>query len=212
MRYTLALLASVFILSIYSCEKVDNTLPEPDVQDSIQVVNGFDYFVSATINGTALNMLNNVDNVGNGLVRTELAPCSNGNSTRFTSYFGYVSDTSRKELIAFGLTNCVSDTANGFSDSTYVVGSFPIEIGNADTAVGFISYRDMDGVLWTSSMGPNGLAAQSSHMFNITEVLACYDGIAALKVRGSLSGWVYNVDGDSVLVNVSDFYTRAWKY
>ncbi len=212
MKYTLALLASVFVLSFYSCEKVDNSLPIEPVQDSIRVVNGFDYFINATVDGSSLNMLNNIDNVGNGLIRTEIGPCSNGNSTRFTSYFGYVSDTARKELIAFGLTNCVNDSTNGFTDSTYVVGSFPIEIGNADTAVGFIYYMDMDSVLWTSSMGQNGLAAQVSHTFNVTEVQPSYDGIAALRVRGSLSAWVYNIDGDSIQINVSEFYTRAWKY
>lgn len=210
MKYFLALLFSVFILSFFSCEKVENTLPDVVVQDSNVVINGLDYFVNATIGNSSLVMQSNVNNVGNGILRDNITPCGVGVTTRFTSYFAYVSDTTNKEWIGFGLTNCVNDTANGFSDSTYVVGSFPIEISVPDTASAFIMYMDSDSNLWSSAISANGLLAQASHSLNITEVTACYDGVAALRVRGNLSGWVYNLTGDSVLVTVNDFYTRAW--
>lgn len=212
MKYIFVLLVSIGLASFMSCEKVETSVPPALPADSIIVTNGFDYFVSATIGVVPLNMQNNVDSVGNSVLREDLGPCGVGTNTLFTSYFAYVSDTSRKQWIAFGLENCVSDTADGFSDSTYLVGSFPIEISKPDTAKGFINAMDADSVFWSSSLAPNGLAAQVSHSFNVTEVTKSYDGTSALLVKGNLSGWVYNLAGDSVLVSVSDFYSRAWAY
>ncbi len=212
MKYTVALILSVFFVSFYSCKKVENSLQEVVVHDSSRVVNGFEYFVNATIGNSTLIMQSNLDHVGNGVLRDELAPCGLDIATRFTSYFAYVSDTTRKEWLGFGLTNCVNDTANGFSDSTYRVGSFPIEVSFPDTASGFILYMDSDSNLWSSAWSTNGLLAQVPHTFNITEVTPSFDGIAALRVKGNLSGWVYNVNGDSVLITVNDFYTRAWSF
>lgn len=212
MKYILILFGLIGLTSIMSCQKVDNSVPEPVPEDSIVVSNGFEYFISSDVGGSALVMYNNIDSVGNSVVREDVNPCGFGVNTRFHSYFGYVSDTSRKERISFGLENCVHDTADGFSDSTYFVGSFPIEINDPDLASGFILFIDSDSVLWSSSAGPNGLGAQSSHKFVVTEVTKSYDGISALRVKGNFSGWVYNPGGDSMLVQCNDFFTRAWGY
>jgi hypothetical protein len=206
------LIMSIGLASFMSCEKVDNSVPSAIPPDSIIVSNGFEYFIEGNIGGVPLAMYNNVDDVGNSVVREELNACGFGIETKFYSYFAYVSDTSRKQWITFGLTNCVADTADGFSDSTYYVGSFPIEINDPNKSIGFINYMDADSNLWTSSGGPNGVGAQATHMFNVTEVTKSYDATSALRVKGNFSGWVYNTNGDSVLVSATGFYSRAWGY
>jgi len=194
-----------------SCsKKIENSLPPEIPADSIIVTNGFDYYIDITVGDTSMLLKNNENHVGNGVFRQDMGACSAGNQTIFTSYFAYVSDTTKKEWIGFGLSNCVSDSANGISDSTYFVFSFPIEIVYPDTAVAFINYMDANSVLWSSGIGTNGLSAQSSHTFDITEVTRNFDGFSALKVRGSFTGWVYNDNGDSLLVSKAEFYTRAW--
>ena len=213
MKYLLALTVSIFLLSFLSCEKVENTVPPEKAPDSIIVTNGFDYFVNASISNVGWVMHNNVDNVGNSVIREEFGACGFGDETEFMSYFAYVSDTTRKQWLGFGLTNCVHDTADGFTDSTYYVNSFSMEVPVTNEPVGFIKYMDADSNFWSSSQGINGNAAQIPHSFNVTEVIKNYDGIAALQVKGNFSGWVYNVAGDdSLLIIVSDFHTRAWKY
>lgn len=210
MKHSLTLILSVFIVSFYSCEKLDNTVPETPVQDSIEVINGKEYFIQGLVGDSTIFMKANTDNVGNGILKEELTSCGLGIQTQVTSYFAYVSDTTRKEWVGFGLNNCVSDSADGFSDSTYIPGSYPMEISLLDTASSFLLFMDRDSSLWSSALGQNGLIAQMGHGMNISEVTPCYDGIAALRVKGNISGWVYNIDGDSMLITVSDFYTRAW--
>lgn len=194
-----------------SCgDKMENSLPPEAPVDSIIVTNGFDYYIDITIDDTSMVLENNVNHVGNGVFREDIGACSSGNETKFSSYFAYVSDTTKKEWIGFGLANCVHDTANGITDSTFYVFSFPMEIAYPDTAVAFINYMDADSVLWSSGMGANGLSAQATHSFNITEVTRNFDGFSALKVKGNFTGWVYNIAGDSLLVSKAEFYTRAW--
>lgn len=205
----LSFIAFIFVFTSCS-EKIQNTaLPEPPA-DSIYVTNGLNYFLDIKIGDSTLLFENNKNNVGNGVFKDNFGPCSGGNTTTFTSYFAYVSDTTRKERVFFGLTNCVHDSANGFNDSTYYEFSFPVEITYPDTSSAFINYLDADSVMWSSSLGQNGLSPQVTHMFNITNVERNLDGLANLQVKGNFTGWVYNANGDSLLVSKAEFYTRAW--
>ncbi|MFT4753170.1 MAG: hypothetical protein ACI85Q_000708 [Salibacteraceae bacterium] len=212
MKYIITLLSLLVFFAFPACKKVENSLPLETPADTVIVTNGFSYFINANVGGTPIVMYNNIDSVGNGVWRENTSACGAGVNAVFTSYFAYVSDTSRKQWISFGLKNCVADSADGFSDSTYYVGSFPVEISKPDTAHAFINFMDVDSVLWSSSVSPNGLNAQATHSFNVTEVIKNYDSISALKVKGNLSGWVYNATGDSLLVNITSFYSRAWAY
>lgn len=213
MKYIILLLVSVSVIFTMSCnKKVDTSLPPPQPEDSMVVVSDVDYFINATVGGTALRMKSSVNNVGNGVFREDQGPCGLGNTMKFTSYFAYVSDTSKKEMIGFGLRNCVSDTADGLNDSTYLKSSFPIEISYPDTSIAFINYIDVDSVFWSSSLAPNGFSPQSTHSFTITDVAKNYDGFSALEVKGSFSGWVYNASGDSILISNASFFSRAWAF
>jgi len=211
MKQFFNLLFLSILISLASCsEKIENTvLPKPPA-DSTVVTNGLPYYINITIGDTTLVLKNDTDNVGNGVYKQQFGACSGGETTTFTSYFAYVSDTSRKELIAFGLTNCVNDTANGINDSTYYVSSFPLEISYPDTSTAFINYLDADSVLWSSAMGQNGLSPQVSHSFNVSQVNRNLDGISNLMITGNFTGWVYNLNGDSLLVSRAEFYSRAW--
>ena len=202
----------LLFLSIMTCmmscnNKVALTTPGELPPDSIIVTNGFDYFLYFTVDGNSFQMKNNVDHIGNGVLKQELGPC--GVDMKFTSYFGYVSDTARKEWLGFGLKHCTNGGAIGLSDSTYRILNFPIEINRPDTAIGFIEYNDANNVLWSSAVSPNGLTAQLSHYLNITQIEVNYDGLSALKIKGSFSGWVYNANGDSLLISNAEFYSRA---
>jgi hypothetical protein len=211
MKNIFGLFFVAILTSFVSCgDKVENSLPPEPPVDSIIVTNGFDYYIDFTVDGISMVLKNNENNVGNGVFKQDFGSCSGGNETKFSSYFAYVSDTTKKEWIGFGLANCVHDSANGITDSTFYVFSFPVEIANPDTAVAFINYMDADSVFWSSSLGSNGLSAQSSHLFNVTEVTRNYDGFSALKVKGNFTGWVYNGTGDSLLVSKAEFYSRAW--
>jgi hypothetical protein len=211
MKNIILLIFSISLIFTISCKKkIDASFPPPQPKDTMIVVNDFDYYINATIGGTKLNMKSNVNNVGNGVFKEDLAPCGLGSTMKFTSYFAYVSDTSKKESISFGLTNCIHDTSNGTNDSTYLKLSFPMEISYPDTSIAFINYIDSDSVFWSSSLGKNGLTPQASHSFTVTEIDKNFDGFSTLKVKGSFSGWIYNVNGDSLLVSAADFYSRAW--
>ena len=211
MKHIFLLFFVAILTSFVSCKnKVENSLPPEPPVDSIIVTNGFDYYIDITVGDTSMLLENNVNHVGNGVFKQDVGSCGGGNEFKFSSYFAYVSDTTKKEWIGFGLANCVNDTADGITDSTYYVFSFPVEVTYPDTAVAFIDYLDADSVLWSSSMGANGLSAQSSHLFNVTEVTRNFDGFSALKVKGNFTGWVYNANGDSLLVSKAEFYTRAW--
>ncbi|MGB0805180.1 MAG: hypothetical protein ACPGRC_00730 [Salibacteraceae bacterium] len=212
MKYIFIFMVGIGFFSFMSCEKVETSVPKEAPADSIIVSNGYEYFIEGKVGGVPFSMHNNVDSVGNSVLKEELNACGFGAETKFYSYFAYVSDTSRKQWVAFGLSNCVADTADGFTDSTYYVGNFPIEINDPDKASGFINYMDPDSNLWTSSGGPNGLGAQVSHNMNLTEVTKSYDATSALRVKGDFSGWVYNASGDSLLVEATGFFTRAWSY
>lgn len=213
MKHFIGLLFLTSMAFIMSCNNnVEITTPDEPLPDSVIITNGFDYYLNFTAGGTSFQMKNNVNHIGNGVLTQELGPCGIGYNAKFTSYFGYVSDTSRKEWLGFGLKNCVSGTTLGNSDSTYRVLDFPIEINRPDTAIGFIEYHDANNVLWSSSASPNGLTAQLTHALKITEITTNYDGISALKIKGTFTGWVYNVDGDSLLIANAEFYSRAWAH
>lgn len=213
MKQIIVLLFSIALIFTVSCKKkIDTSVPPPTPEDSMIVVNDFDYYINATIGGATLNMKSNINNVGNGVYREEISTCGLGNTVKFASYFAYVSDTAKKEWISFGLTNCVADTANGTNDSTYIKLTFPMEVNYPDTSIAFINYIDSDSVFWSSSLGPNGLGAQATHAFKVTEVTKNYDGFSALRVKGNFSGWIYNASGDSLEVSSADFFSRAWAF
>jgi hypothetical protein len=210
MKNLILIIFTTALMFTVSCsEKVNISTPEPAASDTNIVSNGFDFYLNYTVNGSTVQMKNNVDHVANGVNREDVSPCAFGNNVKFTSYFAYASDSTRKDWLAFGLSNCILDGGNGVNDSTFKVFTYPIEIYQQGAAIGFILYNDPNNVLWSSSLSPNGLDAQKPYSISISEVAKNFDGFSALKVKGEFSGWVYNLNGDSLLISDASFYSRA---
>ena len=213
---------SVFLIgfsSIYfsACNsRLDISNPVIIPADTIVITDG-GYYLNATIGNRVFNFRTKNSQTANGVFKDVLGPCISGNhdSTQYSSYFSNVADSGIKEVISFGLIHCVPSDANGYRDSTYLAGTYPIENTKVDTipvdtARGFINYLDSENVLWSSGLTTKGYGAQKNHSFIITSVQANYDINAALNVTGTFTGWVYNGLGDSLLVSNAKFYSRAW--
>ena len=217
-KYLYIVLLGAIIIHVSACnDSLEISNPAPVVVDTTGIISEQDYFLSITIGDTSMNFNTKSIDVANGVFKSVLGPClfTGFDSTQYSSYFSKVADTNHNEIVWFGLVNCVPPNANGFADSTYVVGSYPMENTvvdtiPVDTARGFISYLDKDSVMWSSSFAMNGPRAQQNHTFNLTRVEVNYGVDAVLNIEGDFSGWIYNVDGDSQLVSAAKFNSKAW--
>lgn len=214
MKYIYSILIGCTILFYSSCnDELEVSAPEIIPVDTVDVLTGKEYYLTIVIDDTSLTFRSSRPKQGTGIFKESLGTCISGNdSMKFSSYFSRVADTNHNEIVSFGLINCITPNANGYRDSTYVEGSYPIG-GVVDTTTNvsaFFEYLDSDSVLWSTMLTTKGYGAQKNHPFNLTEVKTNYYIDSVFDIKGDFSGWVYNGTGDSMLVSKAVFFSKAW--
>lgn len=210
--------AFVVLVSLFSCEKLENSVPEPVPELPINVITRNDYFLELTLVDSATRIVKWESQINGGVNYTNKQMngiCGNNKTlVSYSSSFANSGDTNNVESFSFWTTKCVSDTANAFFDSVYQEMSYPVQFSYGDSINSFqFTYLDSDTMLWMSD-GSSWVndSAQLDHSLTITEVTKSYDALSALEIRGSFTGWLYNIDGDSQLIREATFFSKARAY
>jgi len=214
MKYIYTILIGITILFYSSCnDSLEVSGQEIIPIDTVDVLTGKDYYLTIVIDDTSLSFRSSRVNQGTGVYKQVLGTCISGNdSMQFVTYFSRVADTNHNEIVSFGLINCIEANANGYRDSTYVEGVYPIgDLVDTTTNVkAFFEYIDSDSVLWSTTLTTKGYGAQKNHPFNLTKVTTNYQIDSIFEIEGDFTGWIYNGIGDSMLVSRAVFYSKAW--
>lgn len=201
-------------LAFSSCEKLENSVPEEPIQLPPDVVNRNDYYLTVQFADTTVRWESQVRGGVNYTDKQIVGPCVlNANVVSYASNFVNAGDTNNVESFSFFTTKCVYDSADAFTDSVFVLQTYPIQLDYGDSINSFqFAYLDKDTVLWTSGGSLNSDSAQVTHSLTITEVAKSYDALSALEIRGTFTGWLYNPNGDSQLINSAEFFSKAHAY
>lgn len=213
MKQTFHLLLVTLLTTQLSCSKIEPSVPAPLQELPENVVNNNSYFMQFTAGGVVNRWESQVNGVANYTDKQFLGMCSKGSKYQYASNFAHIADTNYMKAFTFYTSICHADSGTAFLDSTYYKGEFPVQIDYGDSINSFsFTFLDSDTVLWQSDLAPNNFSAQSQHMVRIDTVGICYDGSAALEVGGTFSGWLYNLNGDSIALTNGSFFTKAVSY
>lgn len=214
MKYIYIILIGFTILFYSSCnDELEVSGPTITPVDTVGVITGKDYYLTVVIGDTSLSFRSSKANQGTGVYKQSLGTCILGDdSMQFVSYFSRVADSNHNEIVSFGLINCAASNANGYRDSTYVEGEYPIgDLVDTTTNVkAFFEYLDADSVLWSTMLTTKGYGAQKKHPFNLTRVKTNFHVDSVFDIEGDFTGWIYDGTGDSMLVSTGVFYSKAW--
>lgn len=214
MKHPILFLLVTCCLFSVSCEKLENSVPEPEPYIPADVLTEDAYFVQFSAGGQQYRWESQVNGVANFVDKQSLGSCGIVNSTyTHTSSFAHVADTNFVKAFSFYTSVCLADTGASALDSVFYRSSFPVEILYTDSIHSFgFAFIDNDTVLWQSNLGPNGVGAQATHSFNVDSVQMSFDGTAARIVSANFSSWMYNSNGDSIEITNGKLFAKVLAY